>query len=286
MRQRHWTTYIRFCDTYKLDPTPCDVFQAASYIAYLGLFMRHASVVTYYQAVLYGHRLSGLEAPSVSTPMLRDIFRGLLNLPDGPSVPKDPLRPSDLKRLFVVLPLHSNIHFLVWVALLLMFRALLRVSHNVKSPHTLTRSDVKFYTWGLTLRVRSAKNLKHSPSGAFIPIVHSPSPNLFPVHWLKELFTKFPAPPSAPLFSTKKWLYVSYSKFTSVFKDLCKSAGLSGNYGTHSLRRGGVSALAELGVPISDIKSRGLWSSDCVNRYIQPTVNHLVATDVKFSSLF
>lgn len=248
--------------------------------------MRHASVVTYYQAVLYGHCLEGLEAPSMSTPMLKDILRGLLNQPDGPSVPKDPLRPADLKKLFDVLPLHSDIHLLVWVALLVMFRALLRVSHIVKSPHTLTRADVKFYKWGLTLHVKSAKNFRHSPSGAVIPIVCSPSPDLCPVFWLRSLFSKFPKSPSAPLFSSKKWLYVSYSKFTAVFKELCKKAELSGNFGTHSLRRGGASALAELGVPISDIKYRGLWSSDCVNRYLHPTVNHLVATDVKFASLF
>lgn len=151
LRERHWNTYVRFCDNYNLKTLPCTVFQASSYIAYLGLFMKYSSVLTYYQAVVYGHRLAGLSAPSVPNPLLKDILKGLLHQPSGPPVSKDPLRPEDLKLLFTVLPLNSDVHFLVWVALLVMFRALLWVSHIIRSPHTLTRADVKFYHCGVTL---------------------------------------------------------------------------------------------------------------------------------------
>lgn len=45
-------------------------------------------------------------------------------------------------------------------------------------------------------------------------------------------------------------------------------------------------ALASLGVPVSDIKIRGLWSSDCVFRYLSPSENRKKLVDSKLAALF
>ena len=46
-----------------------------------------------------------------------------------------------------------------------------------------------------------------------------------------------------------------------------------GNFSTHSLRRGGTTAMRAAVVPLSHIKERGQWASDCVFKYIMPTVS-------------
>lgn len=248
--------------------------------------MRYSSVVTYFHAVTHGHRVLGLPGPSVSNPLIKGVLLGLLNDPSGPSRPKDPIRLSDLRKLFGVLPPDSEIHLIVWIALLVMYRTLLRVSHEILSPHTLTRADLTFQAWGATLHIKSAKNLRRSPLGVKIPIVASPSSGICPVYWLKKLVTKFPRRQLAPLFSSSRWKFLSYYKFSSIFNSLCKRAELSGNFASHSLRRGGASAMIELGIPISDVKDRGLWLSNCVEKYLHPSDFHMRNTDQTFTSLF
>lgn len=248
--------------------------------------MKHSSVFTYYQAVIFAHKSLGLEAPPASHPLLKSIFLGQLNAPGRAPVPKDPLRPADIRILASVVNINSEIEVIVWVAMLTMFRALLRVSHVIKSPHTLLRKDISFHKWGVVICVRSAKNMRPSSSGVSIPIVLGSSESICPVRWLKYLVEKFPRPPDAPFFSSARWPFVTYYSFRKVFKFLCASADLSGNLASHSLRRGGASALAELGVPIADIKERGLWSSDCVHRYLSLSYARKRSVDRVFSSLF
>lgn len=285
-RQKHWKCYVRFCNSYKLSPLPCNVHQASCYIAFLGLYMKMSSVRTHYQSVLYAHKKLGIEAPPLSHPMLKSVFLGLLHTSDTGSISKDPLRPDDLRKIGAVVNLDSEIEVLVWIAILTMFRALLRVSHVVRSDHTLLRSDIEVNNWGILIRVRSAKNVRPSRSGFMIPLVFAPSGALCPARWLVYLLKKFPKSPDAPLFSSKLWLYVSYSKFQSVFKLLCSRAHIVGNFASHSLRRGGASAMADLGVPLIDIKNRGLWSSDCVYKYLSHSLDRMRSVDSTFSSLF
>lgn len=248
--------------------------------------MKISSVRTYYQSVIYAHKRLGLQAPSPSHPMLKSVFLGLLNSPDTGPVSKDPLRPEDLRKLSSVINLDSEIEVLVWSAILTMYRALLRVSHVVRSEHTLRRSDLEITPWGVIIRIRSAKNMRRNSAGSLIPIVFAPSGALCPARWLVYLFKKFPKSPEAPLFSSKLWLFISYSKFQSVFKSFCSRANIVGNFASHSLRRGGASALADLGVPLIDIKNRGLWSSDCVYKYLTQSLNRKRSVDATFSSLF
>lgn len=97
--QRHWRCYIRFCRLYNFSPLPCSVSQASYYIAFLGLFMKYSSIVSYYQAVCFGHKLLGLQAPPMSNPVLRPVFLGLLNSPNNCTVSKDSLSSTDLRKL-------------------------------------------------------------------------------------------------------------------------------------------------------------------------------------------
>lgn len=155
LRLRHWKVYVQFCKDYRLPVFPCSVHQAADFISLLGVFMKHSSVLTYYQAVLFMHRLANCVAPPTNVPLLRSILLGILNKEDGSSVKKDPFTPDLLLKVYKVVNFSIHVELLTWIGLLLMFRSLLRVSHVIVSPHTLLRNDVQFFSWVVVINVSS-----------------------------------------------------------------------------------------------------------------------------------
>lgn len=217
---------------------------------------------------------------------LTAILQGILHKSHGLSVGKDPFTPEMLKRIFVVVDFTSHEEKLTWIALLLMFRTLLRISHIIISPHTLHRSDVCFKSWGVVILIKSAKNRKRGSRKVEIPLVNSNCETLCPISWLRHLYRFHPRTESAFLFSTSLCQRFTYSKFCKTFKSLCKKADISGNFSSHSLRKGGATFMANIGLPITDIKDRGLWSSVVVFDYIKPSLDHRCKVDKIFSSCF
>ena len=64
---------------------------------------------------------------------------------------------------------------------------------------------------------------------------------------------------------------------------LTKMSKIKGNFATHSLRRGNTTILFNFRAPIADVKDRGQWKSNCVFKYITPTLGDKCALDSKFS---
>lgn len=203
-RLKHWGCYRRFCAKYGLNPIPCSFDQAASYISFLSECMKLSSISTYYQAVRYFHVIFGLQAPPLSHPYLGLVMGGIANSPAGLVEPKDPFQVEHLMTIFSVVCVETDVHLLTWIAILLMFHSLLRVSHVVFSPHTLQRGDVEFKRWGVLLRIRSAKTLKRGADCMYIPLVKRSHFALCPVNWLSYLMSTYPRGLTDPLFSTIK----------------------------------------------------------------------------------
>lgn len=258
--------------------------QAIDYVTFLSKYMKLSSIVTYYQAVRFYHNLFGLAAPALSNPAIKLVINGIMNTPAGISVSKDPLDVPDLQKIFDFVCFDIDVHVLTWIAIVLMFRSLLRISHWVVSPHTLCREDLEMKKWGVVLRVRSSKTMKSSRGPVFLPLVKSDS-LLCPLRWCKFLLINYPVPLDQRLLSTPKMKCFSYEMFSRVFKVLCKKAHLLGNYSSHSLRRGGTTLLANNGVHVDDIKLKGLWTSNAVNKYMVPSLEHRKRIDVKFAEL-
>ena len=156
--------------------------------------------------------------------------------------------------------------------IIFLFRTLLRVGHVVVSPHTLRRRDVKFFKWGAMVTVNSSKT-KQKGSAHKIPLSRVEDLRLCPVFWLEKIIKIYPGVESDLLFSTRNFTQITYSTFNKSFKGLISISKIQGNFSTHSLRRGGTTAMRAAGVPSSHIKERGQWVSDCVFKYIKPTVS-------------
>ena len=89
-----------------------------------------------------------------------------------------------------------------------------------------------------------------------------------PSFWLEKIIKIYPGVESDLLFPTGNFTQITDSTFNKSFKRLISISKIQGNFSTHSLRRGGTTAMRAAGVPLSHIKERGQWVSDCVFNYL------------------
>ena len=271
-RASQWKRYIEVCELYGWTPMPVSVEQACLYVTYLAVHLKFSTIVTYYQAVVFYHVCAGVEPVRLSDPILKATLKGIEKGQLVGSKGKDAMFPVHLSAIGKVVNFKSDLETLVFVAILLMFRSLLRVSHIVMSKHTLRVDDIKFEKECVLLSVNSSKT-DQARKGELIPINQSKNPELCAVRALKFLCGQFKMPPGSQLFSCASVPRLTYSMFAKCFKTLTVRAGLEGDFASHSLRRGGATFMSMLNCPIAQIKARGMWKSDCVFRYIVPDMD-------------
>ena len=251
------------------------------YVAFLADKMKISSIVTYYQAVVFMQTCQGLTPVTLSNPVLKATVKGIENVEGGGGVAKDPMFPRELLSVAKVVDKDSHVEFVVFVAMLFLFRTLLRVSHVIDSKHTTLRKDVKFNSQGFLVSVRSAKNLKAKEKNLYIPVVRSSDKTICAVAWLEKLVTKYPGGENTPLFALKAGEKLTYKTFSDTFKALVKRANLVGDFASHSLRRGGATYMSMKGCSVTEVRDRGGWKSDCVYKYICQPIQHRVKVDRK-----
>ena len=280
-REMQWGCYLRACVEYDWAPMPCNVEQACLYVSHLAGNLQYSSILAYYQAVIFFHVCAGLNPVRLSNPVLKATMNGIKRL--GPSAPrgKDPIFPCHLREISRVVDYTDIAEYLVFVAALLLFRSLLRVSHVIVSAHTLLRSDVMFNENGCVLLVRSSKTLQKGAENFCIPVSKGKDKSICASSRLERMVSVLPMKPSDPLFSAPGVPILTYSMFSKRFASLLSKAGVKGNFASHSLRRGGATFMSMQKCDIADIKDRGRWASDCVFRYLKPPMSHQSKVDRK-----
>ena len=276
-RQKHWDDYVRTCELFGWSPLPCTVVQACRYVTFLAERLKFSSICAYYQSVIFFHVCLGLVPVRMSDPVLRATLKGIQRSKGDVTKGKDPLLPVHLLKISKIVDWLDELDVVVFIACLFMFRTLLRVSHVVKSAHTLKVADVKFDRDCCFVRVVSSKTTKKA--SVVLPVNQSSDDRICAVKALKYMLSRFKASQKSYLFSSPKYPVLTYSVFAKKFKDLTRLAGLSGDFASHSLRRGGATFMSTLNCPINQIKARGQWKSDCVYRYIVPTLASAVEGD-------
>ena len=213
--------------------------------------------------------------------LVSQTVKGIKNSQNIPQDVKDPLTQKHLEKMYRKANTKAHMGLLVWTMIIFLFSTLLRVSHVVLSPHTLLRKDIKFFKWGVLVCIRSSKTKKEPFQ---ISISYGRKNSICPVYWLGKMFTRYPRSRNAYLFSTSKVRCISYQIFNAALKSLTLKARLKGNFATHSLRRSGTTTLHQKGAPLPYIRERGQWASDCIYKYIKPSVLSKIKNDKKFST--
>ena len=215
----------------------------------------------------------------MSDPILKATLQGIERAELSGAKGKDPILPPHLLRIMDVADLDLDIEFIVCVAALLMFRTLLRISNIVNSDHTLRAKDISFSKEGCFVKINSSKTTSTREVSKSLPVTFSKDKRICAATWLRLLFLRFRPSPESQLFSSPLVPVLTYTKFAKKFKDLTIRAGLVGDFASHSLRRGGATFMSMLERPMEQIKSRGLWKSDCVFRYIVPPMSSMLKND-------
>ena len=231
--------------------------------------------------VVYGPMLPG------SSMWLRRLFEGMERVIAPPSRRKRrPVRPQVLARAIsqLLAPEDGDGELdarekLNRVALLqFAFCGLLRAAEvslgrrqTFVAERCLTRGDVTFYRRGGVLwarvMVRPCKKLKYL-HGKTIPVDVCDGEVLTPVTALWELFEGDPAPAGEPLFRKSVQCPFTVEDVRRMVKVLMASQGLDPlEFGAHSLRIGGATALFKAGVSHVIIQVMGRWDSDAYEAY-------------------
>ena len=78
---------------------------------------------------------------------------------------------------------------------------------------------------------------------------------------------------------------MTYKIYQSTLKYFGGKAGLdTEQLSSHSLRRGGCTYLASMGVPLEEIRVRGDWASDAVFRYLKTPLNTRILNDMRVAA--
>lgn len=167
-------------------------------------------------------------------------------------------------------PLHANLRAATSVAL----QGLLRSAEycGAQSAETLTRGDIRTLDdQQLTIMMHPCKNMRHIAGKTCPLVIGAGGTHVDAVAEVRNLLRVDPAPDDAPLFrdpSTNKPL--TYHYMLTVVHQLVSSIGLNpAEYGTHSLRIGGASALFAAGANDTVIRTMGRWSSDIHRLYVR-----------------
>ena len=249
--------------------------------------MAHTSIVNYLSALWHHHRSLGLPAyPSdfVLVQTLRGIRRSLSR--SRPS--RIPLAVPHLLSFYQELNTLLPHDLTFWAAITLAFRALLRKSHFTMSCHVLLWRDVALYPDHLCLVIRSSKTDQFSDRPHRVVLNSSPGSKLCPVFWLSELARAHNPREQDPIFRIPVpggLVPITYCWFNSRLKAVAAAIGLDPSLvSSHSLRHGGASYMASLGMDIADIRARGSWASSAIFRYLHHSDETLRAKDATIAS--
>ena len=253
------------------------------YAAYLARFLLPTSVCGYLNVVGILHKEAGLENPLVDNWVLTTVLRGIKRTKGSPPAPRMPITVDILLFLHSQLNLRDSKQASFWAICLVSFFGLFRKSHLLPnssrdfSPATFfTCSDFLFTNGNILIRVRWSKTIQFGQRVVTIPLVPIPSSPLCPVAAVSRAFSLTPGTlPNEQAFCWRDSYYACSRVFTYREFMACLQAHLSrlgvpsGQYGTHSFRRGGASFALEAGVPLDSIAIMGDWKSDAVYLYLQ-----------------
>jgi hypothetical protein len=216
------------------------------------------------------------------------VLRGVRRLAPVSRGPKLPLLFSSLASLIDSLPVSPK-GLAFRAALLTGFFGMLRSSNLVPrsrnhrfQDHYLRRADVAFGPHGATLRVRRSKTNQFGIRRVLTQLPRVDGSPYCPSSAIKALLAAAPGDDGAPLFSWAQGAWVSYDDLLTLLKSVPGDG--TGSYGTHSLRRGGATYAASLGVSIYHIKLQGDWASDCFLRYVVPAVTESASAHTIFAA--
>lgn len=287
-RRTQWKHYFRFCEIYSLEPLPADIQQVCRYLAYMAESFKYSSITNYLSALWSLHRINGY------TPLAHDSFEikitlmGIKRLLGSAPNQAKPMDKESLKKIFAKLNMSDTEDIAFWLSLLVGFRGLVRKSNMFNKDMAFKRKELSLHTWGIRLVSKKSKTIQFQERELEVVLSSIPG-SIFCAKFYFQLLlalVTYPNENSQLLAYQKhnKYIRCTYEGFQLKLKNYCTQLGMS-YFTSHSLRRGGATALAEIGISLSDIKRIGDWKSMVVLNYLERTTASRIRLDEVVVSL-
>ena len=269
--------YTAFCRIYSLPPVPVSQSNALRFVAHCTNAGLAVSSIRVYLAGLRSWSIDmGLPPPELYTPQLAQAIKCLDRHYTPLQAP--PILHHHLLSIFSRASFNKD-NFMSLSALSLAYFACLRPSEYLATRGTApppTRAHVTFSRDFLALDFTVPRS-KTNPKGFVVHLGCSHSP-ICPVCLIRALLSLYPAPPSAPLFTSINNHPLSYSYLTNKLHSFLSMTGIHpAPYTLHSLRAGAATTAAAAGCSEDQIQKLGRWSSTCYRRYIRPSTREQAA---------
>ena len=149
-----------------------------------------------------------------------------------------------------------------------------------KSAETLLRGDISKLTDDqLVIMMHPCKNMKHIAGKTCPLVIGAGGKYVDAVAEIRNMLLVDPAPNDAPLFRNPLTNQpLSYDYMLETTRHLVRSIGLTpSEFGTHSFRIGGATALFAAGANDTIIRTMGRWSSDIHRLYVRACYEQCIA---------
>lgn len=263
---------------------PISTNNLCRYAAYLARTRCYNTVHEYLNTVRILHLEQGCSNPLASNFQLTSVLQGIKRQKGHKPNYKLPICTDHLAKLREQLDLCNVYDAQFWCALLVCFYGLLRISAvcltsiQADRSNVLCRKDICFSAQGCTLQLRHSKTNQFQERAHTVVLPHIKGNRLCPTSALIHFISiAGKVPQDEPLLTFMRQgsaVHLLQDIVRRRLASLLASIGLSASdYGTHSLRRGGATWLLNSGVSVEEIKSVGDWRSDCVSKYLKPSVS-------------
>jgi hypothetical protein len=272
----HWRLWTDICDAAGVHPLRAEPRVVRLLVA--RLVSRRLAFGTVANCVSSVRRLlKAADVPDVTDHhSVRLVLKGAKRLLGARQTQKAPLLPEHLLQIRACLDFSRPLHVTFWAAALTGWWGLLRRS-NLVGAHAVTRDSVQPLADGVRLTVRSSKTaqLGDRPRRLLLPRLRRPSRAVLLCPWtalvahLRSGGRNWPG--ESRLFCYRSGCELrplSEPMFSRLLGDSIRRAGITGDFASHSLRRGGATFASACGLPLDDIKTLGDWTSSVVCRYV------------------
>ena len=153
----------------------------------------------------------------------------------------------------------------------------------VEQNLTVRSKDVSFHTWGILVSVHRTKTISFKERVLEVPFTVIPGSPFCVASHITLLMSRLPLMPNNQLISYldgDRLVRGTYSWLCSRIRKTCHCVGIE-SFTSHSLRRGGATALSDAGFSLLDIKDLGDWRSLSVLYYLTKTLAMRIEFDRK-----
>lgn len=280
--------FLNFCRDIDCVAVPVSRVNLCRFAAYLARKLNYTTVQQYLNVVRIIHLENGYENPLTGNFRLQAITQGIKRTKGNEPHYRLPLSPEDLLKIYSHLDLHRIVDLQFWCAVLACFFGVLRMSSVSTDSGTqgnedcceriLCRRDLLITQKGCVLTIHHSKTnqFQERRHTVVLPVIRD-NPLCPTSAFVKFLSVAGDVPVYAALLAYQSphgLVPLTRDKFTRRMQAMFLRLGLSSaDYGTHSLRRGGATWLMACGVPLHTIRVLGDWKSDCIFRYLKPSIS-------------